>query len=588
MKRAFLLLLTAFFFFLPTRVLADEGWIIEKFSSDISIEESGDVKVVETIEVDFGNLSKHGIFRDIPYVYESGNEKTYTEIDVESVRQNDKKGKFETSRSDGYVRLKIGDADKTISGKNKYEITYSAKGVLRGFTDYDELYWNVTGNNWPVVIQKTEATVTLPGAGLLKIDCFEGYVGSTSECKILGESETGARFGNNEVLGELQGLTVVVGYEKGMVPILIIERPKSFWEKFIEWPSLMTLAAALLFGVGTILYLWNKNGRDYWFGQGVFGKKDELGSVKPIGAHETNIVEYTAPEKLRPAEIGVLVDERADTLDVVSTIIDLASRGFLTITEVPKKWMFGKVDYTLNKQKKETASLLGYEKMLLDELFASGNEIKISDLKKTFYDELKKIKEELYKEVITKNLFTENPEKVRTKYYAASFIMIFIGLFAIGYAIGFGNVFLADLCLGLAVSGLVLLGFARHMPRRTAYGRELYRRIKGYRMFIDKAESHRQKFFEKKNLFNEVLPYAIVFGLTEKFAQAMKDMGVKINNPTWYSGTHSFNTHVFASSMSDFSSSMSSAIASTPSSSGGFSSGGSSGGGFGGGGGGSW
>jgi uncharacterized membrane protein len=115
----------------------------------------------------------------------------------------------------------------------------------------------------------------------------------------------------------------------------------------------------------------------------------------------------------------------------------------------------------------------------------------------------------------------------------------------------------------------------------------LYRRIKGYRLFIDKAEKHRQKFFERKNLFNEALPFAIVFGLTGKFATAMKEIGVTTAQTGWYSGTHHFNSHNFSSSMNDFSQSLSSAMASTTSSSGGFS-GGSSGGGFGGGGGGSW
>ena len=590
MKR---LLFFAFFvlFFrllLPHPVFADEGWVIERFNSNINIETSGVVNVNETIDVDFNTLSKHGIYRNIPYVYEADGNKTYTEIDVKSVRQNGRQAEFSTSRTDGYVRLKIGDADKTISGKNSYEIEYTAKGVLRGFTDHDELYWNVTGNNWPVGINSTTASVILPSDGVIKVACFEGYSGSQGECLSASESARLARFSNTAALGEAQGMTIAVGYKKGLVPLITVERPKTFWEKFTEWPSLATLGISMLFGIGTVIYLWDKNGRDYWFGQGVFGKRNDGGSVKPIGAHETIVVEFTPPENLRPAEIGVLMDERADTSDVVATIIDLASRGFLSITEVPKKWMFGKIDYTLTKKEKDVSPLLNYEKMLLNDLFKTGKEIKVSELKKTFYEELKKIKEELYREVIAKHLFPSDPEKIRTKYFAIGFIMIFIGGFAIGYTIGFGHVFLADLCVGLIVSGLVLLGFSRHMPRRTAYGRDLYRRIKGYRMFIDKAEKHRQKFFEKKNLFNEVLPYAIVFGLTEKFVDAMKEIGLKTTQPGWYSGTHPFNSHVFASNMSDFSNSMGSAIASTPSSSGGFSGGGSSGGGFSGGGGGSW
>jgi uncharacterized membrane protein len=587
-KRVIFFILGLLFLLLPHTVWADEGWVIERFNSDIKVQKTGEVLITENIDVDFNTLSKHGIFRDIPYVYELDGVKTYTEINVQHVLQNDKKAKFSQSLTDGYVRLKIGDADKTITGKNKYEITYIARGVLRGFEDHDELYWNVTGNNWPVSISSATSTIRLPGDGIIELACFQGYSGQAELCRPQVDTERLARFESDGVLDESQGMTIAASYTKGLVPILHIEKPKSFWEKLIDWPSLTTIFALILFGAGTTFYLWNKNGRDYWFGQGVFGKKDDLGSVKPHVAHETTVVEYTPPEKLRPAEIGVLFDEKADTLDVVSTIIDLATRGFLTITEIDKKWVFGKVDYLLTKKEKDQAGLVGYEKMLLSELFQGSSEVKISSLKQTFYDELKKIKEELYKEVVTKGLFPKDPEKVRTKYFALSFVMIFVGLFAIGYTIGFGNVILADLCLGLTFSGFILLLTARHMPRRSAYGRDLYRRIKGYRLFIEKAETHRQKFFEKKNLFNEVLPYAIVFGLTGKFAAAMEEMGIKPSNTGWYSGSRPFSMGSFESSMSGFSSSMSSAIASTPSSSGGFSSSGGSGGGFGGGGGGSW
>jgi uncharacterized membrane protein len=129
--------------------------------------------------------------------------------------------------------------------------------------------------------------------------------------------------------------------------------------------------------------------------------------------------------------------------------------------------------------------------------------------------------------------------------------------------------------------------FSRAMGKRTPKGRELYRRIKGYREFVNTAERYRQKFFEQKNLFNEVLPFAIVFGLTKKFAEAMKEIGLKNPELVGYYGAHPFSAYTFTNSVTAFSNSFSSAAASVPSSSG-SGGGGSSGGGFGGGGGGSW
>ncbi len=197
-----------------------------------------------------------------------------------------------------------------------------------------------------------------------------------------------------------------------------------------------------------------------------------------------------------------------------------------------------------------------------------------------------KVKEKLYQDVVEKKYFPENPEKIRGRYLLIGFIILFVSFFGIPLSITNKIIILADFSFAGILVGIVVIFFSRFMPRRSAIGRETYRRIKGYRLFIEKAESYKQKFFENKNTFNEVLPYAIVFGLTTKFAKAMKDMGVKPQNPTWYRGTQAFNVINFSNEISNFSGSFSTSIASTPSSSG--FSGGSSGGGFGGGGGGSW
>jgi len=576
------------FLLFPSQAQADEGWVINNFQSDIAVQNSGVVRVVEVLDVDFNRLIKHGIYRDIPYVYESNGEKTYTEINVLSVQQNNSRAKYQTSLKDGYVEIKIGDPDRSVTGKNVYIITYTAKGVLRSYTDHDELYWNVTGNNWPVPIENAAATVTLDKEGMQKVACYEGYVGSQGSCQAKILSPQLAQFSTTSPLDEAKGMTIVAGYTKGLVPILTVQRPKTLWEKFIALPSLLLLLVVSVFGAGYMLNRWNTFGRDYWFGQNIFGAKDETGNKKPIGGHESTTVEFTSPEKLRPAEVGVLMDERADTTDVVATIIDLASRGYLTITELPKKWLFGKVDYQLAKKQKDTAGLLGYEALLLNKLFKSKDELTVSSLKQTFYNDLAAVKKELYKEVVAKKLFSDDPEKVRTNNVALGIALLVIGGVIFGFSASAEFVYGIDIGVGLVVSGLICLLMAQFMPRRTAYGRELYRRIKGYRLFINTAEKYRQQFFEKKNMFNEVLPYAIVFGITDKFARQMHEMGIEPSQTGWYNGVTPIYSGQFGSNLNSFSSSFSSAAASTPSSSGGFSSGGSSGGGFGGGGGGSW
>ena len=140
------------------------------------------------------------------------------------------------------------------------------------------------------------------------------------------------------------------------------------------------------------------------------------------------------------------------------------------------------------------------------------------------------------------------------------------------------------------LGGLALALLARRMPARTAKGTAMLRRVRGFRRVIATAETHMARWAEKENVFTRYLPYAIVFGLTDKWAKAFEDLGLEPDTASWYVGQRPFTAVAFADSIGRFSVTTGGTIASTPASSGssGFGGGGSSGGGGGGGGGGSW
>jgi uncharacterized membrane protein len=113
--------------------------------------------------------------------------------------------------------------------------------------------------------------------------------------------------------------------------------------------------------------------------------------------------------------------------------------------------------------------------------------------------------------------------------------------------------------------------------------------VKGFRTVIATAETHMARWAEQENAFTRYLPYAIVFGLTDKWAKAFEGLA-KEPDTSWYVSGRPFAFHEFTDSIEGFSVTTAGTIASTPSGSGssGFGGGGSSGGGGGGGGGGSW
>ncbi len=311
----------------------------------------------------------------------------------------------------------------------------------------------------------------------------------------------------------------------------------------------------------------------------------------PIGDADSSApVEFTPPEGLRPGQIGTLIDERANTLDVRATIIDLAVRGFLTIQEIPKEGWFGKPDWWLVKLEKDDSDLLPYERALLNGLFRDGDEVLMSSLRTAFADRLQEVEDKLYVDLVNRGWFLRRPDRVRTGWYALA-VGAFIASVVLTWILA--PVWrMGTLGVPFLLASLLLWWGAKRMPSRTAKGTAVLRRLRGFRTVIEKAETHMAVWAEQENVFTRYLPYAIVFGATEKWAKAFEGWPPSLpGTRRGYVGARPFVYAELAHSIDGFTVATSGIIASTPAGSGG--SGFSGGGGFssvgvGGGGGGSW
>jgi hypothetical protein len=465
-----------------TPALAASDWRISRFHSDISLQPDGKVKVTESITADF-SVAKHGIFRDIPYQYRADKDTLYTEVSIFGVERDGQREPYETSRENGYVRLKIGDGGKTITGAHKYTVTYFASGLLRGFEDYDELYWNATGNNWDIPIEQASATVKLPRQQILQTSCYEGPVGSNDECPDTIISPLQARFSATGPLAPGEGLTVAVGYTKGIVPLLSVEKPKTTADLVAESAqqpsSWLLLGLSVIAGLTVPVALWWKRGRDWSWGVPGILSSGQTARLKPLGGSLQVVAEFTPPENLRPAELGLLLDERVDTLDVTSTIVDLAARGYVTIVELEKKWILGSQDYELRRTDKPDADLLAYERLLLSRLFADGTVVKLSSLKNSFYDDLAEVKKAVYENLKQRQYFVDDPSAVRTRYALIGLAIALVGGGLLWLALAQQFIWLAIIALAPFLAGLGTVVWSRAMAQRTALGSDVYRRALG-------------------------------------------------------------------------------------------------------------
>ncbi|MDE3194422.1 MAG: DUF2207 domain-containing protein [Chloroflexota bacterium] len=557
----------------PARAATDEGWKVDSFAAQYVVRADGVLAVVETVDVDFGAQQKHGIFRNIPvrYRYDDSRDRVY-DVAVRSVTApSGTSWHYETSTQGADLVIKIGDADRTVTGKQSYRIAYEVRGALNGFSDHDELFWNVNGE-WPARTLAATAHVQIERAAPTSVACYQGPLGSKETCSA-AIAGGGADMRTTRLLAPGEQMTVVASFPKGAVPEprpILEARAREFTQWWDVTPA--TLGASLLvlvIGLALALRSWLVAGRD------------------PRGP-ETIVPEYEPPEKLRPAEVGLLVDESADTKDLTATIVQLAVRGYLHIEEVADRGLFGGHDWTLTRLKPADATLALYERRLFEGLFASGDDVKLSDLKGTFHVVLHHAERDLYAASVSSGWFPRDPERVRWMWAAIAVGVIALGAAAaalLGSAVGAGLVGAA-----VAAVGLVLLALVRAMPRRTAKGRDLLWHIRGFRRYMETAETERQRFAERENIFVAYLPYAIVFGLVSKWAAAFKDIDVQRATQGWYAGPNMLSVAAFSSGLSSFSGSLGTAISSTPASSGasGFGGGAGAGGGGGGGGGGSW
>ena len=557
------------------------GYGIADFHSDIDIQKDSSINVTETILADFTKASnRHGIYRYIPIEYKDRyGQDLSLRFNLQSV--TDENGKDITS-DESYVganvKLRLGDADTYVDGKIvTYKIKYQIQRGLNQFDDHDEIYWNVTGNGTDTAIAKASATIKLPTTvdpKDLKAICYTGFEGSKDQnCVSQVIDGQTYQFETTKLLPNTAGLTAVSSFPKN-----IINFPSDltviFWFFTDNWGYLLPFLVFLI-----LYYRWYKYGRD------------------PKATHPTIMPEYDPPNGLRPAEIGTLIDDSADMVDITSTIIDLATRGWLKIIENEKKGFFGSsfqydLEKTSPKDKQDT--LNDYEETIYNGIFGSKEKTSLDDLKNSFYTHIPTVRTKLYKSLVDKKYYESNPEKSRSSYQTLGFSGIFIMLFILNFLIGLS----VSLYIGIIISFILVAIFGKYMPKKTQLGADTYIHILGLEEFIKTAEKDRLKFYEKENIFEKLLPYAIALGLADKWAKACE--GLMKNAPDWYQSSNpnfmnNFNTYYFLNTLNSFNNTMSTNMSTSPrstsSSSGfsGFSSGGGfSGGGFGGGGVSSW
>ena len=576
----------------------DYAFEITNFLVNVDAKADRHVYMEETIEVNFIE-PRAAIIRAIP---------VNAGLQIRDINVRDRA--FSVRRDGNFLLVDLDAANEIRRrGEETYTLTYTM--ITPEINDNaDSIALNVIGQGWPVKILNAEINIILP-AEPVNSEYYVGHRGVTGGKDRLKITETNneVKITIDETLYQFEGVTVGYDMPEG-----------TMYTKYDN--SFMYLLIIGLIIVALSYYLYLK-----------FGKDD---SIIPI-------VNFTPPEGIDPAAVGLLIDGMSRPSELTSLIFYWASKGYLEIEESSGN------DVILRKQNDLKDDHKSYEKTIFDGLFKDKNEVRVKSLKDNFYPYITTATSQIKTEYPQSTLYKTNSSMVAIGVCLLLALFIGISVFVISFRVSsvyfaFGGFFslipavvvfvigtlvlmlepkimdkktlyyvlyalgvlTATIIIAFILRGMMLdryemivlsltfglvMCFAPFINSRTDEYNKKLNDLVGFKNFIAHAEKDRIELLLKDNpqYYYDILPYANVMGVSKEWSNKFKDLTVE--PPTYYRGYSSFNFVLFCSTFNRTMSTITTNAISKPSnkgvSGGGFGGGGGgfSGGGFGGGGG---
>lgn len=599
--------------FLPNNSYAVTDYVINSYDINVKVNENNTFDITETITANF-YTRKHGIIRTIPLkntIERLDGSTSTNRVKITNLQVNNE---YSKSNSNGNLAIKIGNQDTYVTGLQKYVIKYTYDIGVDPVKDADEFYYNLIGTEWDTRISNVSFSITMPkefDASSLGFSSGRyGYTDSNSvSYSVNGNTISGIY---TDTLPAGNGLTVR------------LTLPDNYFvgarNNNTDYYIIIGISLVIVF-IAFILWL-------------LFGKD------KPV----IETVEFYPPEGYNSAELAFLYKGETDDKAIVSLLIYLASKGYLSIKETENKALFASTkDFTIYKLK-EYDGTNEIEKLFFDGLFRTRSSVTSSDLTNRFYITVNRIKKLLNKKENKTKIFDKKSLKLK-KLIIPMMLIIFIlitvkpfydtgmlselpvalifpgigfslmisiltssspksaKIFIIFLGLLFGGIplfMILPIIFSTSISAItyfigilciiVLYVFRKIILKRTPFGLEILGKIKGFKRFLETAEKDQLEAMVEKEpeYFYNILPYTYALDVSDKWVEQFENIAVE--PPSWYYSSTAFSVHSFGTFMNSTMTRVNTSMTSRPSSSGsgGSSGGGFSGGGSGGGGGSSW
>ncbi len=488
----------------PAAQAQAKDWRIDNMDVVLQVQDNGDVVADETVTFNF-----EGSFSYVGRMIPTQNTDGLTDIAVydgngNPLPEGEGPGTWNTIFENGrliiVVNFSLADTSST------WTFHYRAKSVIMFFDQGDELRWYVFDAETPVPIQAVRATVKLPGSVPSEDMTQAVQSGLGVETNVYSPGPSTMVYEGSD-LPPYTNFWIVTGFPKGVVEFTwTARRVAAFIVPKVGF--LLPIVAFL-----AMFLLWRRRGRD-----------------EPAAAYASYVSE--PPSDLSPGLVGALIDEKVDTKEVIATVVDLARRGYLEITDTEKDSAFSK-PVTIFTRRKPLDGLQGFEKTVAHSLFDSAHpdQVTTTELKNHFYTHVGPIVEEVYTQTTKAGLFHQNPKSVRSRWLGYGFLVAVVlgGLTVIMALTGVPG--WGWFMFGSIVSVIIVWAFGPRMPRRTAKGAREQRKWEAFRNYL-RDLTRFQDLEAAQESFEKYLPYAIAFGVEKDWVRRFE--GLSVPPPVWY------------------------------------------------------
>lgn len=406
---------------------------------------------------------------------------------------------------------------------------------------------------WPALyglsvgVKQVQVTVTGPAPQMM--DCVAGPLASIGNCAAIsgGTVETPNPVFQDGPREALDEVVVTVGYDPADVSAdADLQHRWSLDRAFeVSWPTVAWALAAALIGAALLYALFRRTGRD------LAGNEPTLvAGFTPIGDGEST---FEVRDAIRPGHVGTVADERVDPLDITATLLDLAVRGHLLITELPRA-RHGLLDWTLQRREGRD-ELARFEQELLDVVTPAGEPTLVSQLPASLSAGIGRVQDALYEDVVARGWFESRPDSTRSSWRVRGWVALGVAVVAAVLLVAFTNLGLLALVLLAIAAGLVWI--ADRMPRRTAAGSALLRGLEALSAVLAiQPTDHLPKGRELPEV-SRLLGYTVVLGSKERWIEALvaADDDVEAPDPDaldWYHAPDTWHLQDLPASLTQF------------------------------------